>query len=35
MLQECGITGRYLLGFKASYLVEDKRSALVTNILAG
>jgi len=35
MLQECGITGRYLLGFKASYQVEDKRWTLVTNTLAG
>ena len=35
MLQESDNTDRYLHGFKASYQVEDKRWALVTNILAG
>ena len=29
------LEGRYLLGFKASYQIEDKRWALVTQILAG
>src|SRR6218665_2634547 len=30
-----GLDGKYLLGFKAGYQVEDKRLALVTSILAG
>src|SRR6218665_2046280 len=34
-LQSCGLEGRYLLGFRAGYQVEDKRWASGTSVLAG
>ena len=34
-LQSCGLEGRYLLGFRAGYQVEDKRWASGASVLAG